>query len=90
MSKTSVALSIDVTGLSSSGAVRSFTAISGDCERGLRAEISTGYRDSSTETTGLKPSIEGTIDGDLHLDSSNCALDDLYLRFCLFGWSIPV
>lgn len=81
--------SVDVTGLSSSGAARSSTAISGDCERGLRAEISTGCRDSSTAPAGSKPSIEGTIDGDLHLESSDCASDDLRLRFRLFGPSIP-
>ena len=40
--------------------------------------------------TKPKPSIKGTIDSDLHLKSSNYALDNLYLRFHLFSLSILV
>ena len=40
--------------------------------------------------TKPKLSIKGTIDSDLHLKSSNYALDNLYLRFHLFSLSILV
>jgi hypothetical protein len=82
-----VTSSIDV---SSSNAAWPSTAISSDCERDLCADILTGCRDSSTETTKPKPSVEGTIDSDLHLESSDYALDNLRLCFRLFGPSILV
>ena len=63
-------------------------AISSDYKRDLYAEISTSYRDSFTESIKPKLSIEGMI-CDLHLESSNYALDNLRLRFRLFGPSIP-
>jgi hypothetical protein len=90
MSKASVILSINVTGLSFSGIIWSSTAISGDYKRGLYTEISTSYRDSSIVPAGFKPLIKGTIDCDLYLESSDYALDNLRLRFRLFGLSILV
>jgi hypothetical protein len=75
--------------VSSSGAARPSTAISSDYERDLSTEISISYQDSSIETTKPKPSIKRIINSDLHLESSDCALDDLHLRFRLFGLSIP-
>jgi hypothetical protein len=75
--------------MSSSSATRPSMAISSDYKRDLYAEISTSYRDSSTESTKPKPSIKETI-CDLYLESSDYTSDNLRLRFRLFGPSIPV
>jgi hypothetical protein len=71
--------------MSSSSATRPFIAIFSDCKRDLYTKISTNCRDLSMETTKLKPSIKGTIDSNLHLESFNYTLNNLRLRFYLFG-----
>ena len=79
-----------MTGLSSSGFARSSTAIPGDYKRHSYTEISTSYRDSSTAPAGSKLSIRESIDDDLYLESSDYTLNDLRLRFRLFGLSILI
>jgi hypothetical protein len=78
-----------VAGLPSSGVTRPSTAIASNYERDPYTKISTSYRDSSIAPAGPKPSIKGTTDGDLHLESSDYTSDNLRLRFRLFGLSIP-